>query len=157
MAISCIWSGSGSYLSSLLSTVSQYNVSKNIDYEVLAKRLQESGTTTTNSAAASNTATAAASDSSKIAESASNGTTASSSSGTTSSAVSESTSSNSSKDTITDLYEKSQKTVQEKDDLAFLSYYSRGTSVKTEGASERASLIRSLLNGTTGNFFDAYA
>lgn len=157
MAISSIWSQSGSSLSSLLSSVSQYNVSKNINYEVLAKRLQESGTTTTNSAAASNTATAAASDSSKIAESASNGTTASSSSGTTSSAVSESTSSNSSKDTITDLYEKSQKTVQEKDDLAFLSYYSRGTSVKTEGASERASLIRSLLNGTTGNFFDAYA
>ena len=127
MAISSIWSGSGSSLSSLLSTVSQYNVSKNIDYEVLAKRLQESGTTTADSTTASNTTTVAASDSTKTAES------------------------------ITDLYEKTQEKVQEQDDLAFLSYYSRGTSVKTEGASERASLIRSLLNGTTGNFFDAYA
>lgn len=121
MAISSIWSQSGSSLSSLLSSVSQYNVSKNINYEVLAKRLQESGTTTTNSTAASNTTTVAASDS------------------------------------TADLYEKTQEKVQERDDLAFLSYYSRGTSVKTEGASERASLIRSLLNGTTGNFFDAYA
>lgn len=121
MAISSIWSQSGSSLSSLLSSVSQYNVSKNINYEVLAKRLQESGTTTTNSTAASNTTTVAASDS------------------------------------TTDLYEKTQEKVQEQDDLAFLSYYSKGTNVKTEGASERASLIRSLLNGTTGNFFDAYA
>ena len=137
MAISSIWSGSGSSLSSLLSTVSQYNVSKNIDYEVLAKRLQESGTTT--------------------AESVNSGTTASSKSGTASAAVSDSTSSDSSSESITDLYEKTQEKVQERDDLAFLSYYSRGTSVKTEGASERASLIRSLLNGTTGNFFDAYA
>ena len=157
MAISSIWSQSGSSLSSLLSSVSQYNVSKNIDYEVLAKRLQESGTTTTNSTAASNTTTAAASDSSKIAESGANGTTASSGSGTAASAVSDSTSSDSRSASITDLYEKTQEKVQEQDDLAFLSYYSKGISVKTEGASERASLIRSLLNGTTGNFFDAYA
>lgn len=143
MAISSIWSGSGSSLSSLLSTVSQYNVSKNIDYEVLAKRLQESGTTTA--------------DSTKTAESVNSGTTASSKSGTASAAVSDSTSSDSSSESITDLYEKTQEKVQERDDLAFLSYYSKGTSVKTEGASERASLIRSLLNGTTGNFFDAYA
>lgn len=157
MAISSIWSGSGSSLSSLLSTVSQYNVSKNIDYEVLAKRLQESGTTTADSTTASNTTTVAASYSTKTAESVNSGTTASSKSGTASAAVSDSTSSDSSSESITDLYEKTQEKVQERDDLAFLSYYSRGTSVKTEGASERASLIRSLLNGTTGNFFDAYA
>jgi len=112
MAISSIWSGSGSSLSSLLSAASQYNVSKNINYEVLAKRLSESSSTT---------------------------------------------SADKTSDKISDLYAKTQKTYQEKDDLAFLSYYSKGTDIRTEGASERASLIRSLLNGTTGNLFDAYA
>lgn len=57
----------------------------------------------------------------------------------------------------TDSTSSTEETYTDEENLAFLSYYAGGSTIKEDGMAERAALIRKLTGSTTGSSIDLYA